>query len=252
MRRMLARVLFIAGWLLVLALAQASLNPTIGLLAVVGCAVHLGLVLGPRGQPHTTGLSLGAVLRLARQVLTAPVRLLTRLLRRRQRPGQAETIGIEVQLLDRRRSAEIERHLRAALRQCARTWAPHPLPLDRIAVYAGAPTEGRRQVYEQWLPADDSKQQPSASLTVISLGLFDATGRLLDNQLLVGALATNVAALVADRHKRQHTDALASDMAEAKPSPRPSRSPAPNLVDQATVDQQLARLMDNLVDRSPH
>jgi hypothetical protein len=234
----------------VLALAQASLNPTIGLLAVVGCAVHLGLVLGRRGQRHTTRLSLGTVVSFARQVLSAPFRLLARPLWR-QRPGQAETIGIEVQLPDRRRSAEIERHLRATLRQCARTWAPHPLPLDRIAVYAGAPTEGRRQVYEQWLPAEDSKQQPSASLTVISLGLFDATGRLLDNQLLVGALATNVAALVADRHKRQHADAPASDMAEAKPSPRPSRSPATNLVDQATVDQQLAGLMDNLRRQVP-
>ena len=238
------RILFILFWLVVLALAQVSLNPTIGLLAVVACAIHIGLVLG---QPHTTRLSLGAALWLAGQVLTAPVLLPARLLRRRQRPGQAETIGIEVQLLDRRRSAEIERHLRAALRQCARTWAPHPLPVDRITVHAGAPAAGRRQVYGRWIPADDSKQQPSASLTVISLGLLDATGRLLDNQQLVGALATNIAALIADRHKRQHPDDVqATDTVEAKPSPGPSRSPAADLVDQATVDQELSTLMESL------
>jgi hypothetical protein len=40
-----------------------------------------------------------------------------------------------------------ERLLRAALRQCARTWAPHPLPVDRITVHAGAPAAGRAQVY---------------------------------------------------------------------------------------------------------
>ena len=38
------RVVFMLGWLVVLALAQASLNPTIGLLAVVVCALHIGLV----------------------------------------------------------------------------------------------------------------------------------------------------------------------------------------------------------------
>ena len=135
------RILFFTGWLLVLALAQASLNPTIGLLAVVACAVHIGLVFGRRGQPVTTGLSLGTVLWLAWQVVTAPLRLL----RRRRCPDQAETIGIEVHLANRRRSTEIERLLRRTLRQCARTWAPHPLPVDRVTVHpAHRPPAGHR------------------------------------------------------------------------------------------------------------
>jgi hypothetical protein len=247
MRRILGRVLFIVGWLLLLALAQASFNPTVGLLAVVACAVHIGLVLGHRRQPHTT-LSLGAGLWLGRQVLTDPVRFLAQLLRRRQSPGQAETIGIEVHLFDRRRAAEIERRLRAALRQFARTWAPHPLPLDRVTVYAGAPTEGRRQVYEQWLPANDPKQQPSASLTVISLGLVDSAGRPLDDQQLVGALANNLAALIVDRHQRQRAaEATAPDLAaHPQTAARPSRLPA-DLVDQSSVDRDLAALMDHLL-----
>ena len=256
---MRGRIAFVLGWLLVLALAQASLNPTIGLLAVVACAVHIGLVLGRRGQPHTTGLSLGTILWPARQVLSAPLRLPARLLRRRRPPSQAETIGIEVHLADRRRSAEIEGHLRTALRQCARTWAPHPLPVDRITVHAGAPAAGRAQVYGSWLSVDDPKQRPSGSLAVISLGLLDATGRPLADQLLVGALATQVAALVAERYQGQHAGAPAAGPVGAKPSTspvspasppqtaaRPSRSPAADLVDPASADQELGALMDRL------
>ena len=253
------RAMFVLGWLLVLALAQASLNPTIGLLAVVACAVHVGMVLGRRGQPHATGLSLATVRWLAWQVLSAPLRLPARLLRRRRRPSQVETIGIEVHLADRRRSAEIERHLRAALRQCARTWAPHPLPVDRITVHAGAPAAGRAQVYDHWLAAEDPKQRPPASLAVIALGLLDATGRPLADHQLVGALATQVAALVAERYQRQHAGPPAARPLGAKPSTpavspasppqsaaRPSRSPAVDLVDPASVDQELSVLMDRL------
>jgi hypothetical protein len=244
------RILFILAWMLVLGLAQASLDPTIGLLTVVACAVHIGLVLGRGGQPPT-GFSLATVLREAGRVVGAPLRLPARLVRRGRCSSQAETIGIEVHLADRRRSAEIERRLRAALRQCARTWAPHPLPVGRITVHAGAPAEGRAQVYERWLLADDPKQESSASLVVISLGLVDAIGHPLDDLLLVGALATRVAALVTERYQRQHSDTPAADSVEAKPSvevkpARPSRSPAADLVDPASMDQKLVLLMDRL------
>jgi hypothetical protein len=240
------RILFFLGWLLVLILAQASLNPTIGLLAVLACAVHIGFVLGRRDQPHTTGLSLGAVLWLTRQGVTAPVRLPARLLRRRQHPSQAETIGIEVHTADRRRSANIERRLRATLRQCARTWAPHPLPIDRIAVHAGAPPAGRAQVYERWLPMQDPQHRSSASLAVISLGLLDGTGRPLDDQQLAGALATQVAALIAERYQRQLADVPATDPVETTSSPRPIRLPAADLVDPPRLEDELSVLMDRL------
>ena len=111
------RITFLLGWLFVLVLAQISLNPIIGLLAVVACAVHIGLVLGHLGQRHGTPLSTASSLALP--VVRDPLRLPARLLPRRQRLGQADTIGIEVHVADRRRSAEIERLLRGTLRQCA-------------------------------------------------------------------------------------------------------------------------------------
>jgi hypothetical protein len=235
------QITFIVGWLLVLALAQISLNPIVGLLAVVACAVHIGLVLGPRGQPSGTALTLSSASSLTR-VVGATVRLPARLLRQEQRPGQADTIGIEVHMADRRRSAEIERLLRGTLRQCARTWAPHPLPVDRIAVHAGAPPAGRAQVYDRWLPVIDPQQQLSASLAVIWLGLLDAAGRPIEDQQLAGALAAQVAALVADRYQREHTDVPATGPVEAQPSPRPSRS-AVDLVNPSSWDKELEVLM---------
>jgi hypothetical protein len=246
MRRQFRRITFILGWLVVLAIAQISLNPTIGLLAVVLCAVHIGVVLGHRGKPHA---SLGSVLWLARQIVGAPLQLAARLRRRRPGSTQAAAIGIEVHVDNRRRSAEIERLLRATLRQCERTWAPHPLPVNRITVHAGAPPTGRAQLYEQWLPTEDDQRQESwPSLAVISLGLLDATGRPLENQQLAGALATQVASLVADRYQRQHANGPAACPIEAKPAPHLSRSAADlvDLVDPASVDGELGVLMDRL------
>jgi hypothetical protein len=232
------QITFVVGWLLVLALAQISLNPIIGLLAVVACAVHIGLVLSRRGQGHGTPLSTSSA--PAVHVVRAP--LLARLLRRRERSGQADTIGIEIHVADRRRSAEIERLLRGTLRQCARTWAPHPLPVDRITVHAGAPPAGRAQVYDRWLPVDDPKQQLSASLAVVWLGLLDATGCPIEDHQLAGALATQVAALVEDRYQREYADVSATGPVEAQPSLRTSRS-AVDLVDTSSWDKELEVLM---------
>jgi hypothetical protein len=231
--------MFILGWLLVLVLAQISLNPIVGLLAVVACAVHIGRVLGRRDQPRGTELTLSTANSLTR-VVSAPVRLPARLLRRRgQRPGQADSIGIEVHVADRRRSAEIERLLRLTLRQCARTWVPHPLPVDRITVHAGAPPAGRAHVYDRWLPVDGPNEQLSTPLAVVWLGLFDAAGRPIEDHQLAGALATQVAALVADRYQREHADVPA---VEAKPSPRVGRS-AVDQVDTSSWDKELEVLM---------
>jgi hypothetical protein len=237
------RITFILRWLLVLALAQISANPTIGLLAVVACAVHIALVLGRRGQPG--GTALRPTSSLAR-VASAPVQLPARLLRRGQRPGQADTIGIEVHVADRRRSADIERLLRATLHQCARTWGPHLLPVDRITVHAGAPPAGRAQVYERWLPVADPKQQLSASLAVIALGLLDATGRSLDDQQLAGVLANQVAALVAERYQRERADATATDPETTESSSPPSRLTATDAADPARRAKELEALMEGV------
>jgi hypothetical protein len=168
-------------------------------------------------------------------------------------------LGIQVYLADRARAAEIERRLRTALQQCAQTWAPHPLPVDRIAVHAGAPAAGRTQVYAEWLSPDDPERCSSASLTVISLGLLDATGRPLDDQQLAGALASQVAALITERHQRQHVSgAGAGTRASVGPEPaapasaadtpaRAGREQAADLVGPPLgADQDLGALMDRL------
>jgi hypothetical protein len=41
-------------WLIVLGAATASLNPTLGLLAVVACAIHVGFWLGSRSRRMVT------------------------------------------------------------------------------------------------------------------------------------------------------------------------------------------------------
>jgi hypothetical protein len=97
------------------------------------------------------------------------------------------------------------------------------------------------------MPVDDQKLRHPASLVVISLGLVDATGRPLDDQQLVGALTTKVAALVAERYQRQHPGPKDGSPASAPSSVvRPGRSPAPEPVDSPSEKEQMAALMDRV------
>jgi hypothetical protein len=197
----MGRVLFIVGWLLVLAIAQASRNQTVGLLAVVGCAFTIGFVLR---RPNARAFAISNMFRHGRRTFDAvvwPPICLRRFLRRRT---PADDIGIQVHLADRRRAGEIERCLRAALWRCAQTWAPQSLPLDRVSVQAGASATGQAQTYDHWLPDGTNKEQSSVSLVVVSLGLYDSGGRPLNPDALAGVLASQVAGLVADRYRREH------------------------------------------------
>ena len=81
---------------------------------------------------------------------------------------------------------------------------------------------------------------------MISLGLLDATGRPLADHLLIGALATQVTFLVAERYQRQLADEAPTDTVATTSSPRPIRLAAANLVDPPGVDQELGVLMDRL------
>src|SRR5262249_28392500 len=128
-----------------------------------------------------------------------------------RRGTPADDIGIQVHLVDRRRAGEIERCLRAALRRCAQTWAPQPLPLDRVSVHAEAPATGQAQTYDHWLSDEPTGERSSGSLVVVTLGLYDSAGRSLNPDALAGVLASQVAGLVADRYRREH----ASDAAVA-------------------------------------
>ena len=241
------RILFFLGWLLVLILAQASLNPTLGLLAVLACAVHIGLVLGRRGQPHTTGAQPGR-----RPLADTPGRHRTS-----PAPGAAATSPATSQ------PGRDHRHrgLRGRPSALGKHRASPPRDLTAVRTDLGAPpaahrphrrsrgrTARRTGAGLRALAADAGPDSigPQASLAVISLGLLDATGRPLDDQQLAGALATQVAALIAERHQRQLADVPATDPVETTSSPRPIRLPAADLVDPPRLEDELSVLMDRL------
>jgi hypothetical protein len=132
----------------------------------------------------------------------------TRLLRSRstpstrERPASVGHVGIQIHLGDRSQAAQLERRLRDTLGRLARTWAPHPLPIDQVCVHAAAPPEGRAATYSRWATASDSTDGYS-SLAVVSLGLYQGD-RPLEIHEIVGALVVQVGALVDDRYERQH------------------------------------------------
>ena len=83
-----------------------------------------------------------AAVALAIATATIPWRIL------RSRPlshGKVDStthIQIQVHLSDGQRVRTIERSCRTGLKRAARTWAPFPLPLDRVEVIPSAPARG--------------------------------------------------------------------------------------------------------------
>ena len=75
-----------------------------------------------------------AVLALVVAVATAPWRAATSQPTRHGKPASTAHIAIQVHLDDGGRVRAIERSCRDALKRAARTWAPFPLPLDRVEV----------------------------------------------------------------------------------------------------------------------
>ena len=109
-----------------------------------------------RALSSAIAVSAHAALLLLVAVATLPFRVLGRRLggsRQHARPAPVSHIGIEVHLDDRRCVAEITSALRATLERSARTWAPHPLPLDRIVVGAAFPAQGTADIYDDWTDA---------------------------------------------------------------------------------------------------
>src|SRR5439155_17137971 len=79
-------------------------------------------------------------------LVTAPVRLLAhRTLPRRN--AALTGLDVQVHLGDPRCVAELESIVWRTLRRAQRTWAPLPLPLDRVVVGAGFPPTGRADIY---------------------------------------------------------------------------------------------------------
>ena len=104
-------------------------------------------------------------------------------------------IDVQVHLGDRRCVAELKRVVRQTLRRAARTWAPLPLPIDRVVVGVGFPAGGRVDLYDQFPGRDTASHAPSRPFAVVSLGLRDGQ-RELEPVEVAGALAAQIQAVI--------------------------------------------------------
>ena len=164
-------------------------------------------------------------------VATLPFRLLVRRLggsRQHARPAPVSHIGIEVHLDDGRCVAEITSALRATLERSARTWAPHPLPLDRIVVRAAFPAEGTADIYDDWTDAPPrAGKRASRSLVVVSLGLRQGE-RDLEPFEIAGSLSAQIHRLV-DEHYRRRKSGTTGRPGAARDAASRTSGPAPEL-----------------------
>ena len=133
-------------------------------------------------------------------LVTAPVR---HLVRRRQPWRTAALAGVDVQVYlgDPTCVAELESIVWNTLRRAQQTWAPLPLPLDRVVVGAGFPASGRSDIYDDFLELADTPATGDAAQrrrVVVSLGVRDGM-RDLDGWEIAGALAAQIQVLVDDR-----------------------------------------------------
>ena len=79
---------------------------------------------------------------------TAPVRWLRRRRTARLVAAPAPQVDVQVHLDDAKCVAELKRVIRQTLRRAARTWAPVPLPVDRVVVGVGFPSAGMVDFYD--------------------------------------------------------------------------------------------------------
>jgi hypothetical protein len=189
-----------------------------------------------RALSSAIAVSAHAALLLLVAVATLPFRLLGRGFggsRQHTRPAPVSQIGIEVHLDDRRCVAEITSALRGTLERSARTWAPHPLPLDRIVVGAAFPPEGTADIYDDWTEVPPrAGKRASHSLVVVSLGLWQGE-RDLEPFEIAGSLSAQIHRLVDERYRRRKppsagrsSAARATTTAAPGPSPEPAVTPA--------------------------
>jgi hypothetical protein len=112
-------------------------------------------------------------------------------------------IQIQVHLSDSERVRTIERSCRTGLKRAAQTWAPYPLPLDRVEVIPSAPPGGKADIFDEWFDDRSEEGRDRAALVVVSLGTSQA-GRDLSPDDIAGALVGQVQRLVIDRYRREH------------------------------------------------
>jgi hypothetical protein len=147
-------------------------------------------------------------------LVTAEVRLLAQ--RRLPRRNTAlASVDVQVHLGNSACVAELESIVWKTLRRAQRTWAPLPLPLDRVVVGAGFPATGQADIYEEFadLTTTSAGDARHHRRVVVSLGVRDGT-RDLDGWEIAGALAAQIQVLV-DDHCREHRSLTAPAAAAA-------------------------------------
>ena len=157
---------------------------------------------GALGVSVLNALQALALLLLA--LATAPVRQLA-WFRHPRRTAALGQVDVQVHLGDRACVAELESIVWNTLARAQQTWAPLPLPLDRVVVGAGFPATGRSDIYEEFLQLAETGAEGKAAerrRVVVSLGVRDGA-RDLDGWEIAGALAAQIQLLV-DEHCREH------------------------------------------------
>ena len=144
-----------------------------------------------------------AFVMLVMAVITIPFRLVRPRPTKHGNPASIDHVEVQVHLGNRERVSAIEHNCRAALERAARTWAPFPLPLDRVEVLSSAPPLGKMDIYEQWVHAASGAIPMAGSLVVVSIGTA-LEARDLTPDEIAGALAGQIERLVIDRYKREH------------------------------------------------
>ncbi len=167
------------------------------------------------------------------------------------RPASIANVEVQVHVDDGARARAVERSARAALHRAARTWAPYPLPLDRVEIYSSAPPLGRADIFNDWVV--EAGGAWARALVVVSIGTA-VDGRALTPDEIAGALAGQIERLVVERYQREHpkteTPGRVSEAARAPERPQPLSSvgalpdevgmPTDNVTDLSSVRALLA------------
>ena len=183
-----------------------------------------------------------AVLVLA--LATMPARLVRSCPTKHGKPASTKHVEVQVHLSDGQRVRAIERGCRDALRRAARTWAPLPLPLDRVEVLSSAPPLGKVDIYERWAKVLPGACATAGSLVVVSLGTA-AEAHELTPDAIAGALAGQIERLVIDRYQREHQKEVTAP-AVSRAEPQPSIREMPPVDDDP--QQTVSLYPDNLTD----
>jgi len=156
----------------------------------------------------------------------APVRFLRSGRRRQPHPAPVTHVDVQVHLENAKCVAELKRVIRQTLRRSARTWAPLPLPVDRVVVGTNFPADGKVDLYATFPhpsppPAANGEARP---FVVVSLGLRDGD-RELETTEVAGALAAQVQAVIDDQysHRTAATAVPVASIRTAAVPERPSR-----------------------------